>query len=56
MLNKKEEIPWNITFASKEDIPCWMELVRLVVDGFPYLNKEDYSEVLKQRRLKRNRP
>lgn len=49
MLNKKEEIPWNITFASKEDIPCWMELVRLVVDGFPYLNEEEYSEVLKQK-------
>ena len=47
--NKKEEIPWNITFASKEDIPCWMELVRLVVDGFPYLNEEEYSEVLKQK-------
>ena len=26
-----------------------MELVRLVVDGFPYLNEEEYSEVLKQK-------
>lgn len=29
MLNNKEEVSWNIRYASKEDIPCWMELVRL---------------------------
>lgn len=32
----------SITFATKKDIPRWMELTRLVVDGFPYLNEENY--------------
>ncbi len=26
-----------------------MELVRLVIDGFPYLNEEEYIRVLKQK-------
>lgn len=49
MLKNKEKTGWEITFAGEEDIPCWMELVRLVVDGFPHLNEEKYVEVLKQR-------
>lgn len=49
MLDKDEGILWNITFAREEDIPCWMELVRLVIDGFPYLDEKEYIEVLKQR-------
>lgn len=32
----------RIGFAKPEDIPKWMELVYLVVDGFPYLDEEMY--------------
>ncbi len=37
MLNEKKEVSYDICFAAEEDIPCWMELVKLVVDGFPNL-------------------
>lgn len=40
---------WSITFATEEDIPVWMELVRLVIDGFPHLDEEEYKTVLKRR-------
>lgn len=49
MPNQKEKIEWELSFASEEDIPSWMELVRLVVDGFPNLQEEEYLGVLKQR-------
>ncbi|HIU76985.1 MAG TPA: helix-turn-helix transcriptional regulator [Candidatus Pelethocola excrementipullorum] len=43
------EIDWqkDITFAVENDISPWMDLVRLVVDGFPYLNENEYLEQLK---------
>lgn len=31
-----------IRLAGPEDIPAWLELVRLVVDGYPYFNEADY--------------
>jgi AraC-like DNA-binding protein len=34
--------------AANDDIPRWMELVRLVIDGFPFLNEEEYVETLKR--------
>ena len=49
MLSERKDIPWNITFADEGDISCWMELVRLVVDGFPYLCENEYIGVLKQK-------
>ena len=49
MLNSEENNQWNIHYASEEDIPCWMTLVRLVVDGFPHLYEDEYIHVLKQR-------
>lgn len=49
MLNKNKDISWDIAFAEEKDIPCWMELVRLIIDGFPYLNEEEYVDVLRQR-------
>jgi AraC-like DNA-binding protein/GNAT superfamily N-acetyltransferase len=49
MLSKEENIQWNIDYASEGDIPCWMALVRLVIDGFPYLQEDEYIQVLKQR-------
>lgn len=44
------EIDWqqDILFAAYNDIPAWMDLVHLVVDGFPYLKEDDYLEQLKR--------
>ena len=49
MLNNAENIQWAIDYASEEDIPRWMALVRLVIDGFPHLHEDEYIQVLKQR-------
>ena len=49
MLDESEKSGWEINFAGEEDIPCWMELVRLVIDGFPYLDEQEYIPVLRQR-------
>lgn len=49
MLYVKDRVSWKIDFAAEEDIPCWMDLVRLVIDGFPYLDEKEYIKVLKQR-------
>lgn len=40
---------WKITYAAEEDIPVWMALVRLVIDGFPNLQEEEYLSVLQER-------
>jgi len=48
MLDKKAGDQWNITFATEEDIPCWMALVRLVIDGFPHLHEDEHIAVLRQ--------
>ena len=32
----------NIRLAEMTDIPAWLELVRLVIDGYPYLDETDY--------------
>ena len=38
----------RIVFATEEDIPEWIKLVHLVIDGFPYLDDEQYLEQLKK--------
>ncbi|XCP86652.1 GNAT family N-acetyltransferase [Roseburia hominis] len=35
-------------FATNEDIPKWMELVHLVIDGFPHLDETQYLGQLRQ--------
>ena len=32
----------DICFAEKSDIPIWMDLMRLVIDGYPVMNEEGY--------------
>lgn len=49
MLDHEGTVHWNIEFAEEDDIPCWMELVRLVIDGFPHLQEDEYVQVLKSR-------
>lgn len=34
----------DICFAEKSDIPAWMNLMRLVIDGYPVMNEEDYLD------------
>lgn len=48
--NSEKENDWKqqIVYAAEEDIPEWMKLVRLVVDGFPHLNETEYLEKLRQ--------
>ena len=45
----REKPGWQqkIAYGTEGDIPAWMELVRLVVDGFPYLDEADYLEKLR---------
>lgn len=46
----EKEKDWEnrIAFAEPEDIPAWMELVRLVAGGFPYLDEAGYQKQLTQ--------
>jgi len=37
----------DIVLAEKEDIPAWMELMRLVIDGYPVMDEADYLDKLK---------
>lgn len=48
MLDKNRDGGWDITFATEEDIPCWMDLVRLVINGYPHLREDEHIQVLKQ--------
>ncbi len=45
-----EEKEWQkkIVFATQEDIPKWIELVRLVIDGFPHLDEKQYLQQLQE--------
>jgi AraC-like DNA-binding protein len=38
----------DIRFAGEADIPDWMELVRLVIDGFPCLREDEHIEALQK--------
>ncbi len=38
----------RIVLAKPEDIPDWIQLVRLVIDGFPCLNEEKYKVQLER--------
>ncbi|MCH1982433.1 AraC family transcriptional regulator [Ruminococcus sp. OA3] len=49
MLNQKGKAVWDIRFATEEDISCWMELVRLVIGGFPGLCENDYVRILREK-------
>ncbi len=45
-----EEKEWQdkIVFATQEDIPKWIELVHLVIDGFPHLDEKRYLKQLQE--------
>jgi len=45
---KRGEAGRELRFATETDIPHWMDLVRLVIDGFPNLIEEDHIKVLRQ--------
>lgn len=49
MLKLQNRTEWNIEFAAEDDIPRWIDLACLVVDGFPYWNEEEYVPVLKEK-------
>lgn len=37
----------HIRLANETDIPAWMNLIHLVIDGYPEMNEEDYLTQLK---------
>lgn len=39
----------DIRMAGRTDIPAWMELVRMTVDGFPHLTESSYRQDLEAR-------
>ena len=49
-VNPRGENIWRsrITFAAEKDIPAWMDLVRLVIDGFPCLVEKQYLKQLQE--------
>lgn len=36
----------DIRFAERADLPAWMNLMRLVIDGYPVMNETDYSNAI----------
>ena len=38
----------DIRLAKREDIPDWMNLMRLVIDGYPVMDEDDYSAKLEE--------
>jgi AraC-like DNA-binding protein/ribosomal protein S18 acetylase RimI-like enzyme len=46
--NAGEQAAREVRFAAEADLPSWMELARLAVDGFPYLDEREHSETLKR--------
>ena len=38
----------SVRLAEQKDIPGWMELVRLAIDGYPYLDEAEYVEKLQK--------
>ena len=48
--NLEGESCWQqkITYATDADIPEWMKLVHLVIDGFPHLDEKQYLEQLQE--------
>ncbi len=45
---EKQNAGRELRFAVESDIPLWMDLVRLVIDGFPNLIEEEHVMVLRQ--------
>ncbi len=43
-----DDIYSKISFATREDIPLWLDLVALTVDGYPHLDKAQYLGVLEK--------
>ncbi len=49
MLDKKAGNEWSAALATADDIPSWMTLVRLVIDGFPHLHEDEHMAALRAR-------
>lgn len=47
--DKSEDFELTIDFAVEDDIPHWMDLVRLVIDGFPHMYEDEHVAVLKKK-------
>ncbi len=45
---KRQDVRRELRFMAEADISLWMDLVRLVIDGFPNLLEESHIKVLRQ--------
>lgn len=36
----------DIRYAEADDLPSWMELMRLVIDGYPVMNEDEYRRAI----------
>ncbi len=45
---EEKDLQKKIVFATNEDIPEWIKLVHLVIDGFPHLDEKQYIEQLRE--------
>lgn len=45
--NARKNSTREIRYTGEEDIPLWMDLVRLAIDGFPCLEEDEHLTVLK---------
>ena len=43
-----DNIKTKIILAKLSDIPLWLDLVNLIIDGFPNLKEKEYLEILKK--------
>lgn len=46
-MSSHELLP-HIRFATEDETPCWMELTRMVIDGFPYLDENEHIQVVRK--------
>jgi len=46
--NAQKNTTREIRFAGEADVPAWMDLVRLAIDGFPHLEEDKHLTVLKR--------
>lgn len=44
--NARKHSTREIRFAGEADIPLWMDLVRLAIDGFPCLKEDEHLTIL----------
>lgn len=45
---RRENLHWQVKLAKKDDLTAWINLVRLVVDGYPFLDEAEHLKVVRK--------